>query len=138
MGLRWLGSNSHPPEQRRGRDGGLLTKMKQQHASALAIGMGAVAGLRPMTAYAVVALSLKRRWISRRISPFGRIISANASKTLVKIAMSECIADKLPFTPSRLKIAENHPPFTWRLFPGQELGRIATTLGFDALGCEQT
>jgi len=79
--------------------------MKQHHASALAIGMGAVAGLRPMTAYAVVAWSLKRRWISRRSSPFGRIISANASKTLAKIAMSELIADKLPFTPSRLKVA---------------------------------
>lgn len=78
--------------------------MKQQHTFALAIGMGAVAGLRPMTAYAVVALSLKRRWISRRSSPFGGIISANASKTLAKIAMSELIADKLPFTPSRLKV----------------------------------
>ena len=28
--------------------------------------------------------------------------------------------------------------FTWRLFPRQELGRIATSLDFDALRCEQT
>jgi hypothetical protein len=28
--------------------------------------------------------------------------------------------------------------FTWRLFPRHDLGRIATSLDFDALGGEQT
>src|SRR6266566_7014286 len=79
--------------------------MKHQYASALAIGMCAVAGLRPMTASAVIAWALKRRWIRPRDSPFARIISASASKRIAKLAISELIADKLPFTPSRLNAA---------------------------------
>src|SRR6266567_6398444 len=66
--------------------------MKHQYASALAIGMGAVAGLRPMTASAVIAWALKRRWIRPRDSPFARIISASASKRIAKLAISELIA----------------------------------------------
>jgi len=86
-------------------DSGSLIKMKRQQASALAIGMGVVAGLRPMTAYAVVALSLKWRWMSRRNSLLARMISAKASRRVAEIAMAELIADKLPFTPSRLRFA---------------------------------
>ena len=72
-----------------------------------------------MTAYAVVAWSLKRRWISRRSSsPFGRIISANASKRMTEIAMAELLADKLPFTPSRLKVA----PLASRVLSGATCG----------------
>jgi uncharacterized membrane protein len=79
--------------------------MKRQHASGLAIGMGVVAGLRPMTAPAVMAWALKRRWIRPGESPLARIISASAAKRIAKLAISELIADKLPFTPSRLNAA---------------------------------
>lgn len=77
--------------------------MGRKHVSALAIGIGAVAGLRPMTAYAVIALALERRWIRPGNSPLVKIISASASKRITELAMAELIADKLPFTPSRLK-----------------------------------
>jgi uncharacterized membrane protein len=78
--------------------------MKNQRPSALAIGIGAVAGLRPMTAYAVIALALERGWIRPWNSPLAGIVSGSASKRITELAMAELIADKLPFTPSRLKV----------------------------------
>jgi uncharacterized membrane protein len=76
--------------------------MKRQHAPPLAIGIGAVAGLRPMMALAVIACALRRGWIRPGRSPFARIVWAGASKRLAELAISELIADKLPFTQSRL------------------------------------
>ena len=55
-----------------------------------------------MTAPAVIAWAAKRRWIHLGSSPFATIISARASRTITDLAISELIADKLPFTPSRL------------------------------------
>ena len=69
----------------------------------LAVGIGAVAGLRTLTAPAVLAWAAKRRWIRIGNSPFATIISAQASTRLTDLAVTELIADKLPFTPSRLK-----------------------------------
>jgi uncharacterized membrane protein len=82
-----------------------FTKMKCKHAPALAIGIGAAAGLRPMTALAVIAWALKRGSIRPGRSPFVGIVSASASKRLAELAISELIADKLPFTQSRLNAA---------------------------------
>jgi len=86
-------------------DWDLLTKMKRQHAPALAIGIGAVAGLRPMMAPAVIAWALRRGWIRAGRSPFARMVSGSASKRISEFAISELIADKLPFTRSRLNAA---------------------------------
>ena len=77
--------------------------MRRSYTPALAVGIGAVAGLRTLTAPAVLAWAAKRRWIRLGNSPFATIISAKASKGLTDLAVSELIADKLPFTPSRLK-----------------------------------
>jgi len=82
-----------------------FTKMKCKHAPALAIGIGAAAGLRPMTALALIAWALKRGSIRPGRSPFVGIVSASASKRLAELAISELIADKLPFTQSRLNAA---------------------------------
>jgi uncharacterized membrane protein len=62
-----------------------------------------VAGLRASAAPAVLTWAAKRRWIRLGDSPFARIISAKASKRITHLAVSELVADKLPFTPSRLK-----------------------------------
>lgn len=76
--------------------------MKRSYAPVLAVGIGAVAGLRALAAPAILAWAVKRRWIHVGESPFARIISAKASKRLTDLAISELIADKLPFTSSRL------------------------------------
>jgi uncharacterized membrane protein len=77
--------------------------MKRSYTPVLAVGIGVVAGLRALTAPAVLAWAAKRRWIRLGNSPFATIISAKASKRITHLAVSELIADKLPFTPSRLK-----------------------------------
>jgi len=56
-----------------------------------------------MTALAAVAWAVKWGRIRIGPSPFARIISASVSKRIAEFALAELIADKLPFTPSRLK-----------------------------------
>ena len=92
--------------------------MKHQGAPLLAIGMGMVAGLRPMTALAILALSLRRGWIRPGHSPYARIVSVGASKRIAEFALSELITDKLPFTRSRLDAA----PLAWRIVSGAICG----------------
>ena len=77
--------------------------MKPSYTPVLAVGIGVVAGLRAFAAPAVLTWAAKRRWIRLGNSPFATIISAKASKRITHLAVSELIADKLPFTPSRLK-----------------------------------
>jgi uncharacterized membrane protein len=77
--------------------------MKPSYTPVLAVGIGVVAGLRAFAAPAVLSWAAKRRWIRLGDSPFATIISAKASKRITDLAISELIADKLPFTPSRLK-----------------------------------
>ena len=92
--------------------------MKHAYTLSLAIGIGAVAGLRPMTAPAVIAWAAKQRWIHLGSSPFASIISARASRTIAELAISELIADKLPFTPNRL----NAGPLASRIASGAICG----------------
>ena len=94
--------------------------MKHPHAPPLTIGIGAVAGLRPMMALAVIARALRRGWIRPGRSPFARIVSASASKRLAELAISELIADKLPFTRSRL----NPGPLASRVVSGAICGVV--------------
>ena len=51
-------------------------------------------------------------------SPFVTIVSAKASKRITDLAVSELIADKLPFTPSRLKTG----PLASRILSGAVCG----------------
>jgi uncharacterized membrane protein len=92
--------------------------LNRSHTPALAVGIGAVAGLRTFTAPAVLAWAAQRRWIRMGNSPFATIISPKASKQITDFAVSELIADKLPFTPSRLKPG----PFAARILSGAVCG----------------
>ena len=82
------------------------------------MGMGAVAGLRPMTASAILAWAAKRRWIHLGSSPFATMISGRASRRINELAITELIADKLPFTSSRL----NTGPLASRIASGAFCG----------------
>ena len=96
----------------------IANPMKRSYTPVLAIGIGAVAGLRTLAAPAVLAWAVKRRWIRLGKSPFATIISAKASKRITDLAVSELIADKLPFTPSRLKAG----PLASRIVSGAVCG----------------
>jgi uncharacterized membrane protein len=72
-------------------------KMKHRHAPASAIGIGVVAGLRPMTALAVIASALRRGWVRPGQSPFARIVSASTSKRIAEFAISELGCGQVAF-----------------------------------------
>jgi uncharacterized membrane protein len=92
--------------------------MKRSYTPALAIGMGAVAGLRALTAPTVLAWAAERKLIRLGSSPFATIISAKVARRMTDFAVSELIADKLPFTPSRLTAA----PLASRIVSGAICG----------------
>jgi uncharacterized membrane protein len=92
--------------------------MKNQNVVTLAIGIGVVAGLRPITALAAMTWAVRRGRIRIEPSPIARIVSAGTSKRIAEFAISELIVDKLPFTPSRLKAA----PLSLRIVSGAICG----------------
>lgn len=92
--------------------------MKRRYTPALAVGIGVVAGLRALTAPAVLAWAAKHRLVRFGSSPLVTIISGTASNRITDFAVSELIADKLPFTRSRLNVA----PLAARILSGAVCG----------------
>jgi uncharacterized membrane protein len=67
----------------------------------LALGIGIVAGLRSLTAPAVVAWAAHLGWLNLQGSPLAFIGSTTAVAILSVLAIGELIADKLPMIPKR-------------------------------------
>ena len=70
-------------------------------ALALAFGIGVIAGLRSMTAPAVVSWAAQWKWLDLGQSPLAFLGSTVAAYILAAGAIVELIVDKLPKTPSR-------------------------------------
>jgi uncharacterized membrane protein len=71
----------------------------------LALGIGIVAGLRSLTAPAVVAWGAHLSWLNLHGSPLAFIGSAAAVAILSVLAIGELVADKLPMIPKRTALA---------------------------------
>ena len=69
----------------------------------LAFLIGVIAGLRSLTAPAVVAWAAHRNWLNLHGSPLSFMGSTAAVVVFTLLALAELVADKLPSTPSRLK-----------------------------------
>jgi len=67
----------------------------------LALGIGIVAGLRSLTAPAVVAWGAHLSWLNLHGSPLAFIGSTAAIAILSVLAIGELVADKLPMIPKR-------------------------------------
>jgi uncharacterized membrane protein len=67
----------------------------------LALGIGIVAGLRSLTAPAVVAWGAHLSWLNLHGSPFAFMGSTTAVAILSVLAIGELTADKLPMIPKR-------------------------------------
>jgi uncharacterized membrane protein len=68
---------------------------------ALAFGIGVVAGLRSMTAPAVVSWAARLGWLDVSHTPLAVLGFAWTPYILTVLAVGELVADKLPMTPSR-------------------------------------
>jgi uncharacterized membrane protein len=70
----------------------------------LAFLIGVIAGLRTMTAPAVVAWAAHRHWLNLLNSPLAFMGSTAAVAVFTLLALGELIIDKLPSTPNRTKL----------------------------------
>src|SRR3979490_1116694 len=69
----------------------------------LAFLIGIVAGLRSLTAPAVVSWAAHRNWIDLHHTPLSFMGSTVTVSIFVLLALGELVADQLPSTPSRTK-----------------------------------
>jgi uncharacterized membrane protein len=75
--------------------------MNSSHVLLLAFLIGVIAGLRTMTAPAVVAWAAHQQWLNLHNSPLAFMGSTAAVAILTVLALGELVVDKLPSTPSR-------------------------------------
>jgi uncharacterized membrane protein len=88
--------------------------MDTSSALALAFGIGIIAGLRSLTAPAVVAWAAHLKWLDLRHTWAAFMASAVTLYLLTALAAVELIMDKLPNTPSR----KTPGPFAARIVSG--------------------
>jgi uncharacterized membrane protein len=77
--------------------------MSASEALLLAFLIGVVAGLRSLTAPAVLAWAAHRNWLNLHNTPLSFMASTAAVVIFVLLAAGELVADQLPSTPSRTK-----------------------------------
>ena len=75
--------------------------MSASEVLVLAFLIGVVAGLRSLTAPAVLAWGANHNWLNLHNSPLRFMASTIAMVIFVLLAIAELIADQLPSTPSR-------------------------------------
>jgi uncharacterized membrane protein len=75
--------------------------MNPSHVLLLAFLIGGIAGLRTMTAPAVVAWGANRHWLTLHNSLLALMGSTAAVAVFSVLALGELVADKLPSTPNR-------------------------------------
>jgi uncharacterized membrane protein len=88
----------------------------------LAFAIGAVAGLRSLTAPAIAAWAAHLGWIDLSNTPLAFLGSAVAAYILLAFMMAELAADKLPQTPNRTALG----PFVARILMGALAGGAVT------------
>ena len=76
--------------------------------------IGAIAGLRSMTAPAMVSWGARLGWLHLEGTPLAFLGSPITSYIFTALALGELVADKLPTTPSRKTLA----PFVGRIGTG--------------------
>jgi uncharacterized membrane protein len=77
--------------------------MNPSHLLLLAFAIGVIAGLRSLTAPAVVSWAAHRNWLLLHNTPLTFVGSTLAVAIFTVLALVELVADQLPSTPSRTK-----------------------------------
>ncbi|MFZ0636239.1 MAG: DUF4126 family protein [Candidatus Acidiferrales bacterium] len=77
--------------------------MNPSEVMILAFLIGVVAGLRSLTAPAVVSWAAHRNWLNLHNTPLSFMGSSAAVVIFILLALAELVADQLPSTPSRTK-----------------------------------
>jgi uncharacterized membrane protein len=107
--------------------------MTPSHILLLTFGVGIIAGLRSLTAPAVVAWAAHRGWLNLQGTSLSFLGSTAAVATFTILAVVELVADQLPSTPARTK----PPGLIARILLGGLSGAAVALAGrqLAALGC---
>jgi uncharacterized membrane protein len=92
--------------------------MKRAQAAALPVAIGVVAGMRSMTAPALLSWAAKRRVVRIGDSALLSFAVGQLSQKAINGAIAELVADKLPFVPERTRPG----PLAWRAAMGAVSG----------------
>lgn len=96
----------------------------------LPAGIGVAAGLRSMTAPAIITWAAHRGTLRIAESSLLSLAVGSASSRTLKLALAELVADKLAFTPDRISPG----PLAWRVLVGGASGvAIASAIRRPAL-----
>ena len=95
----------------------------------LACAIGIIAGLRSLTAPAVVSWAARLRWPQLQSTPLAFMEMTAVAYLFTLLAAGELIADKLPFTPSRLSAG----PLAGRLILGALCGSVLQAVSHQSL-----
>jgi uncharacterized membrane protein len=95
------------------------------HVLVLSFLIGVIAGLRSLTAPAVVAWGAHRNWLSLHDSLFSFMASTASVAVLTALMLFELVMDKRPSTPSRLR----PPGLIARIMLGGLSGAALATAG---------
>jgi uncharacterized membrane protein len=90
---------------------------------ALPAATGVVAGLRSMTAPAIITWAARRGTLRIAGSSLLSLAVGRASSRALELALAELVADKLAFTPDRI----NPGPLAWRVLVGGASGAAIAT-----------
>jgi uncharacterized membrane protein len=63
--------------------------------------MGAVSGLRAFTGPAIISEAARHKWLKLKRTPLAWLATDRAARISTILAVSELVADKLPFMPDR-------------------------------------
>ncbi|MGA9519906.1 MAG: hypothetical protein WBV82_00500 [Myxococcaceae bacterium] len=115
-----------------------------------ALGLGVMAGMRSMSAPAWVAHYFATRRSRARRTPVPLLTKKGVRRAFTAMAGGELVADKLPWTPARIKavpltgralsgaiagaaLAETEPRSRWRMAALGAAGAVASSFGIYAL-----
>jgi len=104
--------------------------MNGNYILAFAFGIGIVAGLRALTAPAVVSWAAHLGWLQLHDSPVAFMANTWAAILFSLLAVFELVADKLPTTPNRTA----PPALAARLLTGGLCGACLSVAAHQALG----
>ncbi len=98
-------------------------KMKRASDVVLPTAIGVAAGLRSMTAPAILVWAARRRVIRFAGSSLASMALGTFSGRTTKLAVTELLMDKLPFAPDRTSPG----PLAWRVLSGAACGAAVTS-----------
>jgi uncharacterized membrane protein len=96
---------------------------------AIAFGLGVIAGLRALTAPAVVCWAAHWKWLNLDLSPLSFMGTIVAASIFAALAFGELVNDKLPKTPSRKAL----PSLIARILMGGLSGAALCSAAGDSL-----